>query len=385
MDKSGFLPLIRGASKIFDAPIIFTDEHYNLISLYPEQKIGDSVYDTLLESGTLSIDTIVAFQQSYLGEEGLRYEPFYVKEGLVKDAPRIFAEVYDEEKVLGHIGIFISAEKACPWHLEAAAILTRILKIKLKLTKHLTHTLSGDLQDLLNRYSHNHVKEKAKVGLAPLIKNSGILIVAPLGQSKAQQAFASVARNHCLNEFPTSIPVIHNNDLVILVTNNKKESFFAVQKIAEEIAAFLDQYKVSCGAVYPIDDLYLFPNYYIQGRLTALLDTKNNKLTYYDEVAPEPLYLYLSEIMESYSFIHPMVRIIREYDKENHTDFFQTLKTFCQCLFYKNETSQKLHIHRNTLLYRLNRMEELFSLNLKDFRTLHHLMISFELEKYESN
>lgn len=109
MDKPGFLPLIQCASNIFDAPIIFTDENYHLICLYPKNKIGDSVYDTLLETRVLPLETIVKFQEAYLQSPGSHYNPFFVKEGLVKDSPRIFAEVYDDKKILGHIGVFINA------------------------------------------------------------------------------------------------------------------------------------------------------------------------------------------------------------------------------------------------------------------------------------
>ncbi|QSX07677.1 hypothetical protein J0B03_07490 [Alkalibacter rhizosphaerae] len=51
MDKPGYRPLIRSASKFFDAPVVFTDDKYELVSLYPAKKIGDFVYDTLLETG----------------------------------------------------------------------------------------------------------------------------------------------------------------------------------------------------------------------------------------------------------------------------------------------------------------------------------------------
>lgn len=399
MDKPGFLPLIQYASKIFEAPIIFTDEHYHLISLYPTNKIDDFVYDTLLETGFLPIETIAAFQEAYLKEPGNRYEPFFAKEGLVKDLPRIFAEVYDEKKILGHIGIFVNAKEVKPWQLEATSILTSALRIKLNLTKHFTPTLSRNLNNLLDRNSSNAIKDRSLSNLSSTYSDPGILVVAPLDQNKAGQAFASVALNYCLHKFPNVVPTIYNNDLVILVTDQKKQSLSFMRKTAQKVADFLSQYNIICSAVYPIDNLYLLPDNYLQGKLTALLKfregnlntttlAKKNKLeerelTYYHEIMPDPFYLYLSQNPEISSFIHPTLKIIRDYDKEYETVFLSTLKCYCLCLFQKNEASQMLHIHRNTLLYRLNRIEELFSLNLKDYRTLHHLLISFEIVKYQ--
>lgn len=386
IDKPGFIPIIQCASRIFQAPVLFTDEHYNLICLYPVKKIGDPVFDTLLETGSLSLETISAFHEAYLEEPGKRYEPFFKKDGPVEDSPRIFAEIYDEKKIFGHVAIFINATKVKPWQLEAASILANTLKIKISLTKEFTPTLSRNLNHLLTKNSSNQVKDKAISNLSQTYNSPGMLLVAPMDQSKAQQAFASVALNYLLHKFPNTIPTIHNNDLVIFVANKKDQPSYSLQEVAKEIAMFLFQYKITCGAVYPADNLYLLPDYYLKGRLTALLKMKEEdefKLTYYDEVMPEPLYLFLSNQSGSSSFIHPVLKNIKEYDKENEMDFFETLKCYCQCLFQKNETVEKLHIHRNTLTYRLDRIEDLFSLNLKDIKTLHHLLISFELDKYQ--
>lgn len=401
MDKPGFSPIIKCASKIFNAPVIFTDEDYHMISLYPVKKIGDEVYDTLLETGSLSIETIAAFQEAYLQEPGNRYEPFFVNNGLVKNMPRIFAEVYDDKNILGHIGIFINLQEAEPWQLDAAAILTSTLRIKINLTKDFIPSLSRDLNELINRNGSNQTKNSSASNISKTFRNPGILLVAPFDQNKAQQAFISVVLNHCLHKFPNTIPAIHKTDLVVLITDEKKQPLHFMQKTAQEIAMFLSQYKITCGAVYPIDNLYLLPNYYLQGRLTALLKLKNEnsktilkynlksadsekcekdlKLTYYSEVAPEPMYLYMSANPEYSAFVSPVLKSINDYDMENNTEYLPTLKCYCQSLFHKNETSYKLHIHRNTLMYRLNRIEELFALDLKDFKVLHQLLISFEL------
>lgn len=385
IDKPGFIPIIQCASKIFNAPIVFTDDKYNLISLYPVKKINDAVYDTLLEAGTLPLETITAFHEAYLNKPGKRYDPFFEKDGLVKDSPRIFAEIYDKEKILGHIAIFINAKKVQPWQLEAATILTDTLRIKMTLTKDLAATPSRNLNYLLNKNSSNGTRAMAISNISQGYNGTGVLLVAPMDQSKAQQAIISVALNHILNKFPYVVPTIYNNDLVILLTNKKNQPFTSLESDSKAIADFLSQYKTVCGAVYPVDSLYLLPNYYLQGRLTALIKLREGMevpLTYYDEVIPDPIYLFLSQHHESLGFIHPILKNLKNYDKENDLEFFQTLQCYCNCMFQKKETSQKLHIHRNTLMYRLNRIEELFSINLEDPKTMHHLLISFELDKF---
>ncbi len=388
MDKPGFLPLIRCASEIFEAPVVFTDNKYELISMYPTKKIEDFVYDTLFEEGVLPEETIAAYHEAYLRQPGTRYEPFFEDEGLVEKCPRIFAEVYDEVKIIGHIAIFLKDKKFEPWHLEATSFLTSTLRIKINLTRQTPSVRSKFLQDLLDRHSLNPVKERSIAQLSKMNLEDSLLLVAPLDQSKSQQAFSSVAINYCLNQYPESIPIVYKDDLVILLTN--KSSHCNLKNTAEKISEYLFQYKILCGAVYPIKDLYALCDYYTQARLTALFRYRDEvvngdfhtSLYYYENIAPYPLFLQLSQNEEYRCFIHPVLKEIKAYDEEKGMTLYETLKVYCKNLFQKNESAEELHIHRNTLNYRLSRIEELFQIDLKDYQTLLHLLISIEMCAY---
>lgn len=388
MDKPGFRPLIRSASKIFDAPVVLTDHQYQLLSLYPAKKIGDPVYDTLLSTGGVPAETIAAFHEAYLSQPGTRYDPFFENTGLVKDCPRIFAEVYDEKKISGHVAIFLKDKKFEPWQLEAAGFLTSVIRIKMNLMSQAPNLRYETLQTLLNRNASRQSRERAADLLRWGALKPGLLLVAPLNRTKSQHAFASVAINYSLHKYPGSIPLVYNDDLVILLTSDSTQK--DLQEKATSLAEYLKQYQLLAGAVYPVKDLLNLPDYYLQARLTAsfrylkeLRDQKlNSTIQYYHELGPEPFFLYLSQNPETRCFIHPDLRAIVQYDQENGTDFYDTLEALCLNLFQKNETSEYLHIHRNTLNYRLNRIEEIFGSDLRDFRTLTHFLISFEMMKY---
>lgn len=388
MDKPGFQPLIRCASKIFGGPVIFTDDQYQLIAIYPTKKINDFVYDTLLTTGTLPEETIAAFHKAYLRKPGTRYQPFYEKEGLVKDSPRIFAEVYDEAKVIGHIAIFLKDKDFEPWHLEAASFLTSTLKIKINLARQAPSIYAESLHNLLDRKSARQVKARAITQLSKMCKKNVLLIVAPLDQSKSQHAISSIVINNLINRYPSSVPIVYHDDLVILLTEDKSHAFLA--SIAEQISEYLFQHKILCGAVSPIADFNLLPDNYLQGRLTALYRYQeelvnpdlHTPLYFYHQVAPHPLFLQLSQNRDYQCFIHPCLAEIKDYDAKNNTALYDTLAAYCKNLFQKNESAEALHVHRNTLNYRLGRIEELFGLDLNNYQTLLHLLISIEMSAY---
>ena len=62
---------------------------------------------------------------------------------------------------------------------------------------------------------------------------------------------------------------------------------------------------------------------------------------------------------------------------KHSTDFLITLRAYTDNLCNTADTAKELHIHRNTLLYRLNKIEELTHSSLRDPETFMHLIISF--------
>ena len=54
----------------------------------------------------------------------------------------------------------------------------------------------------------------------------------------------------------------------------------------------------------------------------------------------------------------------------DHAELARTLQTFVACRFDRTATSKALHIHRNTLAYRLGRIEEITGLDLGSPRGL---------------
>lgn len=72
---------------------------------------------------------------------------------------------------------------------------------------------------------------------------------------------------------------------------------------------------------------------------------------------------------------------LKKYDKENQTNLLETLETFLDTAGKVNLTSQRLHIHINTLSYRLRRIEEIIEVNLEDQNQRTSLYLDMKLDK----
>ena len=54
------------------------------------------------------------------------------------------------------------------------------------------------------------------------------------------------------------------------------------------------------------------------------------------------------------------------YDENNNSEYYTTLKTYLANNMQPVLTAKKLFIHRTTLLYRMEKMESLFHIDLKN-------------------
>ncbi|MBQ9041816.1 MAG: helix-turn-helix domain-containing protein [Eggerthellaceae bacterium] len=77
--------------------------------------------------------------------------------------------------------------------------------------------------------------------------------------------------------------------------------------------------------------------------------------------------------------LHPALMVLESYDAGKHSDLLTTLKAYVASGFNQVETAKRLHVHLNTLKYRLKRISELTGLDWGNAREMLYLQLSIEL------
>ena len=91
---------------------------------------------------------------------------------------------------------------------------------------------------------------------------------------------------------------------------------------------------------------------------------------------------FLSELSESSAmrdFRQEYLGPIRAYDQENHTNLEETLSIYFACGGNLRKTSEALFVHKNSVIYRLEKVESLLGKSLHDEDTRFHLQLSLKL------
>jgi hypothetical protein len=81
-------------------------------------------------------------------------------------------------------------------------------------------------------------------------------------------------------------------------------------------------------------------------------------------------------------YCHPLLGLLRQYDHKNGTELYKTLRCFEETGGNLKNTAELLFIHRNSLVYRIRRIEEIGTIDLNDVNTKFILKLSLEIDRY---
>lgn len=88
------------------------------------------------------------------------------------------------------------------------------------------------------------------------------------------------------------------------------------------------------------------------------------------------LFLAAAQNVSTKELVSPVLQQIKKYDESHASEYYATLQAYLLCSMEHAKMAQRLHIHKNTVIYRLQRISELFGLDLKDCRVLTDLYLS---------
>ncbi|MDY4970872.1 MAG: helix-turn-helix domain-containing protein [Lachnospiraceae bacterium] len=87
----------------------------------------------------------------------------------------------------------------------------------------------------------------------------------------------------------------------------------------------------------------------------------------------------MTTLFSAEQLAHKGLLKLYEYDREHDTEYVNTLKCYILSRFNASEAAQKLYIHRTTFIRRMERIENLISLDLGNTDELLHLLLSYRM------
>ena len=147
----------------------------------------------------------------------------------------------------------------------------------------------------------------------------------------------------------------------------------------------LEQLSDACGKLRPVvasdpfTDLRDLPAYLSQAQMAMLLrdyEKADGQIFFVHDYKMPMMYLYLKNNSSKLTLCHPLINKIKEYDLEHGNEYYETIRAYLLCHRSYSEMAAHLNIHKNTVVYRMQKIKEIFDIDLSDCRLITALYLS---------
>jgi Regulator of polyketide synthase expression len=195
--------------------------------------------------------------------------------------------------------------------------------------------------------------------------------------------------NHALEAYSKKCLFMwKGNSLIILVPVEPEQEIEQVESIAKKILKDTGEQmsglvvRMGLGGYYEgVDKL---KKSFAEATL-ALKLAKDSGTQSYVLYRNAGIYKFLNKLNDKkvmIDFYDETLGVLLRYDAQNNTEFTETLRVYLEESENTANAIQRLYIHRNTLQYRLRRIEEILQQSLKNSEEKINLQIAFKIQKF---
>jgi PucR family transcriptional regulator, proline-responsive transcriptional activator len=370
-------------------PVILIDESFKVIQYSKIISITDEIWATNIKNGYCSYEFVTEVNKlNSVRQSPTTTDPFSVN----CHANRItkwVCKLYFDNALIGYMVI-----PECHTHLKREQV--KLLSV---LSKIMVHHMGRTMQEYSSQWMHqekllvdlveNRIHSESELSTRLKLLGVSLTTAYRLVMIKADSLEATRRKSETLHDqlsklYPEGLQVIYKDSLLLLLkqkewSNNSK---FKKESVAEILA------KKNLRAIYsdPITDLLQLSSHYIHlangFELAANLGKQEVLLPYNDLKFSQLLHDNIVHKDKLLQYCHPATLELLKYDKENNTSYYETLLAFLHNGQNTNETANELFIHRNTIKYRMKKINELIEIDLTKGETVFQLAYSLKILNY---
>ena len=262
------------------------------------------------------------------------------------------------------------------------------------LREYFTDALSMLISDIIDqRLTDPEEFEQRRSVIPDMVKGPYYHPICFKFQKQAEPTPYNYIMGHIREIFPSSSAAQYNNGLVVLAA--KEDYYDELKYDRAHLNELLEQFNGYCGIGNCTTFLTSLRPLYIQASAATRLGRffcgdKRQRVFYYRDYS---MYMMVDLAVESAVRQHkfgnitylcqPGIMMVVRYDERYGTELLPTLKAYLKCSGNASACAQMLGVHRNTVNYRLNLIEDLMGYKLDNNHTLVALSFSMMLLDYE--
>lgn len=206
-------------------------------------------------------------------------------------------------------------------------------------------------------------------------------------QQQDDRLHSSIATiGHIEAQIPEGIAFTYQEGIVAIVNLSYKHS--NVSEVVSSLAIILREGLFKMGISSEFRGFHLLPQGYLQASWALRIGsvTQSTDWCYrFDDYLFDYLFAQMGREISPELLVISRLSMLRNYDRENHTELYLTLKTYLEHERNALRTAEALFIHRSTLTYRLERIHKLTQTDFSDYKDRLLYQICFMLDQEEAD
>jgi hypothetical protein len=235
----------------------------------------------------------------------------------------------------------------------------------------LTALLENKIQD------KNAIEKRAK-RFNLVLYDSLVIITVEYSNIMHKPDVLYLIKKRLQSHFNKNTIVIFDYKVVLLLDSRKMSDTLSSDKMAG-FEVLLNEINCRAGISMPFASISDFYKHY-QQTIAGLEIIK--KLAYHSRVVKYAdcilthMFLHFSEMFDLNDLISEDVKLLREVDNEKNSDLVETLFCYLRHRHDITSTAEEMHLHYNTIKYRINRIIEVTHIDFNDYQQIYSLIIS---------
>ena len=387
--ESGLQRIVEIGYEMLGNPFSITDMSNKVIAITNNAKYNDDpVWNEIVATGYTSFTPWSFYVTNKLVEMVDKSEsPFFWTDAYSK-YPRIMGNIKIGTKQIACIGVCAHERPFKESDLELTSLLCKAVSIELQKNEfiHYSRGLMHEnfTQDLLEGkvIDDKVISERIKT-LNLKFKRNLFVITIDISDFAGSQTSLIFMRDEFEKKVNNCKAVIHAENIVMIISCDNEKKFLTTE--LEDLKGFLKTHNMYAGISRCFNSLAEVRGHYLKSldalKLGVRLD-KEAALFKYEDYAIYHIIDMCSNGGNLKENCHPSLLKLIGYDRQNNTKYTRSLYTYIISSKNMTESASTLDIHRNTMQYRIGKIELIMEVDLNDSNILLHLHLSLKILEF---
>ena len=250
-----------------------------------------------------------------------------------------------------------------------------------------SHSMHQIFHNILSDPSADYVQVSQQLSaLGWLSSHFYRCILVEVGSLDAKNLTLRSICSYIENAIPSSCAIEHRGNAVVFI--NTDLCPLSDNDISQRLAGFIRDSMLSAGYSRTLLGHFNFQRQYVQASLSLSVGRRQNPshwIHHFNDIALTYILEQTTKKLPAYMLAHEKLLTLKNMADSSNSPLYHTLRVYLENHLNLTKTSEELFIHRSTLLYRLEKIQNILHSDYNNPEELLYLMLSFRIMEQEKD